>query len=204
MMTDRARSMRYARQTAIAEIGVEGQRKLLESTVLLLVGDTGLPPLIKASLKAAGVGRVIRLTGDPCSGRSDAWGDLGSNPDCRVEYAAALPPRDPDVALIVGKAAECRLRLEGLAELGVKSPVVVCTGGPGVGETLICGAGLSKEEYDCALRRCVAEDSPPDADVLFAAVGEVVKVIVGNAGLPLCRAVIFNGLLGGTRDCEAD
>lgn len=48
---------RYSRQTMLAEIGEEGQRRLLASSVLI-VGLGGLGAAVATYLTGAGVGRI--------------------------------------------------------------------------------------------------------------------------------------------------
>jgi hypothetical protein len=99
-----------------------------------------------------------------------------------------------------GRAAECQRRLSSITDLGIRSPLVIATGGPAPGEGTLCGSALAREELLAALETCISADSPPPEALCFAAAGEVIKVLVGHPDLPPCGAVVFGDGPGPTRE----
>lgn len=120
-----ALSDRYSRQVRLAEVGVDGQRRLLASRVLL-VGAGGLGSPVALYLAAAGVGR-IRIVDDDCIERSNLQRqvihrdrDIGTK---KVHSAqAALQALNPDIEI---EAIDARLNAANVDALIAGCDVVI-------------------------------------------------------------------------------
>ncbi len=120
-----ALSERYSRQTRLAEVGVDGQRRLLAARVLL-VGAGGLGSPIALYLAAAGVGH-LRIVDDDRVDRSNLQrqiihrdADVGVK---KVQSAhAALRALNPDVVV---EAIDARLDAQNIDDLIAGCDVVI-------------------------------------------------------------------------------
>lgn len=99
---DLAMSDRYSRHYRLPEVGIEGQRKLLQSRVLL-IGAGGLGSPVALYLAAAGIG-FIRIVDDDCIERSNLQrqiihrdGDIGKSKVASAK--AAITALNPDVKI---------------------------------------------------------------------------------------------------------
>jgi len=111
---------RYARHIVLKEVGGEGQRRLLASTVTIIgAGGIGSPAI--QYLAAAGVGRLVLIDDDAVSlsnlQRQTLYrtGDVGASKVERAKAAVEALNGDVDVAAVGGRvgAADAHTLLEG-------------------------------------------------------------------------------------------
>ncbi len=193
---------RYRRHLTLPEFGLEGQRKLLSSSVLLIgVGGLGCP--VAQYLTAAGVGRIGLLDDDVVSASNLQRQILYSSADIgkpKVEVARArLAGLNPDVQI---DALQVRLDSTNALALFAEYDVIVdgtdnfptryltndaCVllGKPNVHGSIFRFEGQASV-FDASkgpCYRCLYPEPPPPGAVPSCAEGGVLGILPGTIGL---------------------
>jgi sulfur-carrier protein adenylyltransferase/sulfurtransferase len=200
---------RYQRHLNLPEFGVEGQRRLLESSVLVIgVGGLGCP--LALYLAAAGVGRIGLLDFDVVDASNlhrqvlYATADVGRP---KVEVARErLQALNPDVAVV-----SVRERLTSANALGLLEPFDVVVDGTDnfptrylsndacvfLGKPTVYGAILRFEgqasTFDARrgpCYRCLFPEPPPPGSVPSCAEGGVLGVLPGIVAMIQATEVV--------------
>lgn len=192
----------YSRQMALPEVGVEGQQKLREASVLVIgAGGLGVPVL--QYLAAAGVGRVGIVDGDHVEAsnlhRQPFYGpdDVGQpkavlaaaqvarlNPEVHCETIAAAATADNIDELVGGYdiVMECT---DNLHAKFLVNDAVVRAAKPAVFASIYQYEGqlqTYRPEPDCPCLRCVWPEAPRDGLVGNCAVAGVLGPVPGTLG----------------------